>query len=326
MKLHKYLAFLLAILMLLTAVGCSSSSDAEETYPNRAITLITPYSAGGSTDIGARMIAAEMEEILGVSVAVVNTVGASGWIGWNDLLSADPDGYTIAHLNTPNVFSGYLDPQQGRDNTIEDFEPIFCYVNDLGAIAIRPDETRFTNLEELIAYAQENEVTTTSTGIFGDDHTAAVKMNAALGTNFLPVHNEGAGESLTAVMGGHVDVMFANVGDVLVPTEGGQVVTIGIMGEERSTLMPDVPTVEEITGEQVLSSSARGITGMAGMDENAYNVLLECFQQIGENEEIKAQMEAQGLEYNPIYGDDYMDLLKQEEAGLIAISDLLGWS
>lgn len=325
MKLKKIISIILAVMLVaLMAAGCGSGS-ANEPFPNKPITLIAPYSAGGSTDIGARLIAAEMEKILGVPVTVTNITGAGGWIGWTELMAADKDGYTIAHLNTPNVFSGYLDPQQNRDNTIDDFEPIFCYVNDMGTISIRPDETRFTNLEELIEYAKENEVTVTSTGAFGDDHIASVKMNEALGTKFIAVHNKGAGESLTAVMGGHVDVMFANVGDSKVPHEAGQVVTIGIMNGERSTLMPDIPTVKEVTGVEVISSSARGITAMAGIDEEALKVLTDCLKQVSESEDLKNKMIEQGLEYTTVLGEDYKAMLKQEEESLKSIASVLGW-
>lgn len=332
---------LVACLLLTLPAGCSSDSSgspdtankegaaenkgSESDFPNKPITLITPYAAGGSTDLGARLLASEAEKILGVPVTVVNTPGAGGWIGWSDLMKADKDGYTISHINTPNIFSGYLDPQQNRKNTIDDFAPIMCYVADYGTISINPNETRFTTIEELVEYAKTHEVTTTSTGAFGDDHIAAVKMNKALGTKFIPVHNKGAGESLTAVMGGHVDVMFANVGDTKVPAENGQVKPLAVMAEERSPLMPDVPTVKETFNVDVTSFSARGIAAPAGTDQAAMDVLIDTFKQIGQNEELKKQMNDQGLDYICITGDEYMKMLKKEEADLKELGPMLGW-
>lgn len=341
-KVKKFVSGLIVAVMLLSLlVGCASSNTAEtpaatpaptETpakaesdFPNKPITLITPYSAGGSTDIGARLIAAEAEKVFGVPVTVVNMPGASGWIGWTELLNAEKDGYTIAHMNTPSIMTGYIDPQQKRDNKIEDFAPLFMYVADWGTISVNPNETRFTNLQELIEYAKTNEVTVTTTGVFGDDHIASVKMNDAFGTKFLPVHTKGAGECLTAVMGGHVDVMFGNIGDTKVPAESGQVKTLAIMAPERNNLMPDTPTVKEVTGKEVVSFSGRGIGAPAGIPEDVYNILLEGFKKVSESEDLKTKMKEQGLDYITIMGDDYMKMLKDEEVVLYQIAPLLGW-
>ena len=130
-----------------TAAG--NTAGAENTgggtdYPTQAITLIIPYSAGGSTDIGARLLAAEAEKILGQPIVSTNQEGAGGWIGWSSALSAEADGYTLVHTNSPNLITGYLDPQQNRTQTVEDFAPIILYAMDSNAVAIRADETRFT--------------------------------------------------------------------------------------------------------------------------------------------------------------------------------------
>lgn len=317
--------FILIICILLSLlIGCSNETESNA-YPNKPITLINPYSAGGPSSIGARMVAAELEKVLGVPVNVVDTPGASGWIGWTDLLNADKDGYTIANFNTPPIISGYLDPNQNRDKTLEDFEPIFCYVLDYATISVNPNETRFTNLEELIEYAKVNEVTATTTGANTDEHISMAKMNDAFGTKFIPVHNSGESESLTSIMGGHVDVMFGNVGGTKVPAGNGQVKTLAVMAPERSKLMPEIPTVKEITGIEVVNSAGRGIGVAAGTPQEVYDVLYKAFEEVGKSEELKEKMNEQGLDFVSIMGEDYVKLLKDEEAAIKKVAPLLGW-
>ncbi|MGI6227440.1 MAG: tripartite tricarboxylate transporter substrate binding protein [Peptococcales bacterium] len=341
---RRFISFFTVVLMvLILSVGCSektpevkndaaqeSNSAVNQTetkldYPNRPITMIVPFSAGGSTDVGARILAAEAEKFLGQPIVIVNTPGAGGWLGWNDLLNAKKDGYTIAHFNDAAIFTGYLDPQQKRNNTLNDFAPIVCYVIDYNTISINPTETRFTNLEQLIEYAKLNEVTCTSTAPLSDEYQAMLKINDKLGTKFIPVHNKGASESLTAVMGGHVDVMFGNVGDTTVPVKNGQVKAIAVLSEERSEFLPDVPTFKEVTGEPIVCFSARGIGAAAGVDQQIMDILIDAFKLAAESETFKSKMAEQGLAIKNIVGDDYMKMMQQEEAELKEYASFFGW-
>ena len=165
----------LLVILLLTVLifaGCADQASeivevekpGEIDFPTRPITLIVSFSAGGGTDVGARLLIPYVEKELGVNINVVNKPGGSGWVGWTELLSAKPDGYTIGYINTPNLLVGYLDPQFNRDENIDSFALISNHVVDYGAISISPKETRFTNAKELFEYAKINEVTATTTG------------------------------------------------------------------------------------------------------------------------------------------------------------------
>ena len=308
-----------------TAAAGEESGGGGTDYPTQAITLIIPYSAGGSTDIGARLLAAEAEKILGQPIVSTNQEGAGGWIGWSSALSAEADGYTMVHTNSPNLITGYLDPQQNRSQTIEDFAPIILYAMDSNAVAIRADVTRFTTFEELVAYAKENEVFATSSGPAGDDDIAIKKLNQALGTKLTAVPTQSSSEALTSVLGGHIDVYVGNIGDTKVPTENGDLKPLAILAEERSAIMPDLPTVEELTGSLVTASSSRGIAVKAGTDPAIVEKLEEAFAEAAQTDSFKQSMLDQGIEAIAIVGDDYMELLKQEEAELKELAPLLGW-
>ena len=100
---------LLGVSLALATLG--AAFDAHAQYPERNMTLIVPYGAGGGTDITARLLAKDLEAALGKPVTVENRAGGGGWVGWGALAQATPDGYTIGYLNVPSMYAGYLDPR-----------------------------------------------------------------------------------------------------------------------------------------------------------------------------------------------------------------------
>lgn len=314
---------------MLFCMGCGSKTtgagEKQEKYPDKAITLIIPYSAGGSTDVGARLLIAEAEKILGQPIVATNQAGAGGWIGWSEMLKSEADGYALAHTNSPNLITGYLDSQQNRTQTIDDFAPIILYAVDSNTVAIRADETRFTTFEELVAYAKENEVSATSSGPAGDDDIAMKKLNKALGTKFIAVATKSSSEALTAVIGGHVDVYIGNIGDTKMPEENGDVKALAILAEKRSEILPDLPTVKELTEISVVGSSSRGIAANAKVNPETLKVLEEAFAQAAQTESFKSKMLEQGIEAISVIGDEYKALLKKEETELKELSTEFGW-
>ena len=340
-RFKRHITLLLALGMLTSLVfaGCSSggttktddktapvaTAKAEKVnYPKKPITLIVPFAAGGGTDIGARLMAAEVEKILKQPVTVVNKAGASGWIGWADLLAANKDGYTIAHFNDIDVISGYLDKQQNRKNTINDFAPIYCYVSDPQVIAINKDDKRFTNIQELIVYAKTKEVTVAIPG--NPSLIAMTKINDQLGTKFLAVRNKGAAESLPSVMGGHVDVMLNTIGETRVPAKSNQIKPIAVLANEKNSYLPDVPTFKEAMKVDIISSSVRGFAAPAGVPQEVIDILVKAFEEGAKTENFKTKMAEQGLPTVSISGAEYGKLWKEEEESVKKVVNLLGWN
>ncbi len=308
-----------------SATPAASTETKKSNYPTRPINIIVSYAAGGGSDLGVRAIAPILEKELNVPITVINKPGAGGWLGWLDLFSAKTDGYTIALINTPNLITGYMDPKQNRKENLDNFALIGNQVTDAGAIAIRADEKRFTNMKELIEYAKNNEVTTTSTGIAGDDHIAALKLNNKFGTKFIAVHNKGVAESITSVLGGHVDVLFANVGEVTTLHNNKEVKVLGVMNENRAKSLPDVPTLKESGYEGVVSWSARGFAAAKGIGEEELAVLVAAFEKAINDPEHMKKMEDMGLEVDYQDPKAYYEALKAEEDSIIEIKGLLGW-
>ncbi|MEH7224673.1 tripartite tricarboxylate transporter substrate binding protein [Bacillus sp. JJ1566] len=325
----KIVIFLMITMLVtvLTACGGASpkTSSAKNKFPDKPITLIVSFAAGGGMDTGARILAPYLEKELGVPVTVVNRPGAAGWIGWSELANAKPDGYTIGYLGTPNIINGYLDPKQQRKENLESFTLIASHLSDPGVIAINNDETRFKDVKELMEYAKKNEVTITTTGVGSDDHIAALKLNEKFGTKFIPVHTEGSAKQAPAVMGGHIDVMFANVVDVINLKKTNDINVIAVLSEERTPFFDDVPTLKESGYEGVLSSATRGFAAPKGLDEEVLKVLSDAFEKAITNEEhIKKQADS-GLAVDYKGSEAYLEEMKGIEQELIGIKSLLGW-
>ncbi|MFC7686640.1 tripartite tricarboxylate transporter substrate binding protein [Ureibacillus sp. GCM10028918] len=323
------------LFVLLFLVGCSNTQEGEQVavsggessgkYPNGPIKVIVSYSAGGSSDIGARTLMTYVEKELGVPVVVENKPGAGGWVGWEQLLNEEPDGNTIALINTPNLMTGYMDPATNRQQSLESFDLIANHITDPGVIAVNKDDDRFNSIEDVFEYAKNNPTTTTSTGVLGDDHIASLKLNKNFNTQFNAVHNGGAGESITAILGGHVDVLFANVGDVTTLYNDKEIKVLAVMDNQRSELLPDVPTLAEAGYEDVVSWSSRGYAAPKGVDPEKLETLRNAFEKAINNVEQAEIMKESGLTVNYLNHDDYLEELQLEEAGIDDIKDLLNW-
>ncbi len=332
------LALCLVFLLAFSLMGCmpgeeepteptepTEPAEPEVVFPTRPIRVIVSFGAGGGTDVGARILMPFVEEELGVALEVVNKPGAGGWVGWAELLTAESDGYTIGYINTPSLMSGYLNPELEREQRLEDFAVIANHVIDYGAIAVDYDDNRFNNLDELVEYAKANELTTTSTGVAGDDHLAALRLNKEMGTQFVAIHGRGAVYGIAGVMGGHIDVAFANVGELKIPHANKELRILAVMSPERSEFLPDIPTVGEVLGYEIRSWSARGLAAPGGIDPVILEILQDAFESAINNPEQIKRMNDLGLAVSFIRGDDYFDFLKEEEREIKVLLPLLGW-
>jgi tripartite-type tricarboxylate transporter receptor subunit TctC len=237
-----------------------------QAYPTKPVQLMVAYPAGGSTDIAARIVASIAEKELGQSIVVVNKGGAGGQVGWTEMSRVKPDGYYIGFINLPALNTVILDPDRKAAFNIDAFVPVINQVLDPGIIWVKGDSP-YKNLKDLLEAAKRNphKISAATTGILSDDHLAILMMEeAAPGTFFRIVHFEGGAPVMTAVMGGHIEAAFDNVGSVFRRIRTGEVRALAVMDTERSRFLPDVPTMPELGYPTVISSSTRGIAAPKG--------------------------------------------------------------
>jgi putative tricarboxylic transport membrane protein len=265
-----------AVVVLL--VGVSVADHAQAQYPERGLTLIVPYGAGGGTDTTARLLAKDLEGVIGKPITVQNLAGGGGWLGWGALASAARDGYTLGYLNVPSMYAGYLDAKIGRKETLDSFTPLMNHVIDYNVWAVKADSP-FKTVKDVVEAARKapDAISVTAYGAGSDDHLAILSIQAETGVKFAIVHSRSTTEGKTQALGGHVHVLGANVSEVAEDVKSGQLRMLGVMAPQRSRFLPDAPTFKELGFNQVWSVS-RGIAAPAGLPPDVEAKLTDALE------------------------------------------------
>ena len=277
-----------------------------QNYPRRAVQLIVAFPAGGSTDVGARILAGLAEKDFGQPITVVNKGGAGGQIGFTEIARARPDGYTLGFLNLPGMNTITLDPERKAIFTIDSFIPIVNQVLDPGLIWVKADSP-YKTLAELTDAAKKNpgKISACTTGILSDDHLAILMVQEATGAEFRIVHFDGGAQQLAGVLGGHVDVAFDTVGGVFKRVQSGEVRGLAVTDVVRSKFLPQVPCTKELGLATVISSSTRGVGAPKGTPADICKVVETAFLKAINSAEMKEKMDAVGLALKPMVGAEY---------------------
>jgi putative tricarboxylic transport membrane protein len=285
------------------AAGTASAQD----FPTRPVELMVAFPAGGSTDVGARVVASIAEKHLGQPIVVVNKGGAGGQVGWTDMARRKPDGYYIGYLNLPATNTVILDPERKAIFGPDAFIPIINQVLDPGIVWVRADSP-YKSLKDLVDAAKKspNTIRTATTGILSDDHLAILMLEeAAPGAVFRIVHLEGGAAQLKEVIGGNVDVAFDNVGTIAPRVRSGEIRALVVLDPERSKFLPDVPTARELGYPTVVSNSTRGIAGPKGIPATVVAKLAAVLKKAMEDPDHIAKLEAAGLAVKIMVGAEY---------------------
>jgi tripartite-type tricarboxylate transporter receptor subunit TctC len=306
------------------ALSMTGSQAAHAAFPERGVLIIVPYAAGGGSDISARLLAKDLEPILGKPVTVENRAGGGGWVGWGSLAASKPDGYTIGYINVPNIFAGYLDRSQGgaRKENLESFTPLINHVTDYNMWSVKPD-SKFKTVRDVIDEAKKRPgtVTLNGGGHGTDDHVAALGIGANNGTSFQMVHFRGTPDGKMQVLGGNIEVYACNVSEAAEDVKSGVIRPLGVMSPTRSKFMPNVPTFREQGFNEVWSTS-RGVAAPAGLPKDVETAVIAALQKTIASPEHKAKAEALSLDPDVITGEAYKKFLKDNEQ---ATKKLMNW-
>jgi tripartite-type tricarboxylate transporter receptor subunit TctC len=215
-------------------------------YPNRPITVIVPFAAGGPTDVVARIVTDNMAKTLGQSFVIENVVGAGGTTGITRAKRARNDGYTIAmgHLGT-HAAAPSLYPNLQYD-PVKDFEPIGLAAGTPILILAKKDFPA-KDLKEFAAYLKANEtkVNAAHAGVGSVSFTTCLLLNSILKVKPTAVPYQGTGPSMNALVAGQVDYMCDQIVNAVPQVLGGTIKAYAIATEERNPSLPNVPTTKE---------------------------------------------------------------------------------
>ena len=233
-------------LMLFCTFGLFAAGVAEQTspvYPQKPITMIVPYGAGGTTDISGRQLAIQLEKHLGKSITVINQGGASGSIGARMVLDAKSDGYTVLFtaesLGTQRVMGL-------SEMSYDDFTPIMVAVNDPKVIVVHKDSP-YQTLQDLVndIKSRPGKVKMSYTGPGGSGHVQALIYNK-MGLDMALTAYPGGADCIVAVLGRQVEFTNSNYSTVTGYLESGDLKLLGISALQRLEAHPEVPTLDEI--------------------------------------------------------------------------------
>jgi tripartite-type tricarboxylate transporter receptor subunit TctC len=264
-----------------------------EWRPERPLTMIVAFAAGGGTDLAARTIARFMERDLGQSVVVMNRPGAGGEIGFTELARARPDGLTIGFINTPHIVT--LPIERRTRFRLEDFSLIGNIVDDPGGIWVRADSP-IQDFAALLAAAraQPETIGYGTTGVGSDDHLAMLALERKSGARFLHVPFGGSAQVKQNLMSRAIPVAVMNVAEGIAEMRQGVLKPLAQMGATRWAPLAEVPTLREL-GFDVVEGSMRGMAAPAGLPPEVLARLALSVQRTVADSDFQAAAAQQNL-------------------------------
>ena len=248
----------------LAALLALAAPAAAETYPDRPITMIVPYAAGGSSDILARLIGERMAKALGQQIVVDDRAGAGSRIGTEIVAHAAPDGYTLLLADMPHTIVPAI--QKGvRYDPVRDFSPIGLIGTASMVFFVNP-AVPATTIQDFVALAKADpgKITVASGGIGSTTHLTAELFQAKTSARLLHVPFRGAGPALTDLMAGHVQSGFTTLATASAALDSGAVRALAIAGERRLASRPAIPTLRE-AGVDLVVEHWWGVLAPAGL-------------------------------------------------------------
>jgi tripartite-type tricarboxylate transporter receptor subunit TctC len=311
----------------LTVSGVAIAQDGEscDWTPDRPVTYIVPWGAGGGTDANSRMLASMLEQHFGQPFNVVNRTGGNGVVGHTAIATAEPDGYTVGAV-TVEIATMHWAGLTDLDHT---------NVTPIGLIDIVPAsvtvaaDSQFDSLEDLLSYAEENpgELTASGTAQGGIWHLALAGMLNA--ENMDPnairwIPSDGAASGMQELMAGGVDMVTVALSEALAQVQAGELKALAYMHDERMDALPDVPTTAETLDSGWTLAAFITISGPEGMPEEITCAYEQAVEEITQSEEWAEFKESRGAEVVFTGGDELRTYMENADADLGATMQAIG--
>jgi tripartite-type tricarboxylate transporter receptor subunit TctC len=279
------------------AFAASAQSAAPSNWPDKPVTIVVPFPAGGSTDMVARAMAQQMGDKLGQNFVVDNRPGATGTLGAGAVKRAAPDGYTLlvsslgAFVVAPHLLKSV------PYDALKDFDYITVPVQAPNVLVASPGQKART-VKEVIAQLKANpgKVSFATSGNGSSDHLSAEVFWQQTGTEGLHIPYKGGAPAINDLLGGQVDFSFQNVNAVLQHIRAGKLHAIAVTGDKRSPVLPDVPTLAEagVAGAEVYSW--QGMAAPKGLPASVKQKLADAAIAAINDPAVKKRMLDLGLE------------------------------
>jgi tripartite-type tricarboxylate transporter receptor subunit TctC len=275
-------------------VFCAMGGAHAETFPDKPVRMIVAFPAGGGTDIVARLIAERLTTLWGQQVIIDNRGGAGGVIGTEATARSAPDGYTILMATlgnlsiNPHLYKMSIDPTK-------DLSPISNVV-DVNFVLVANPKVPAKSVKELIDLAkkQPGQINFSSSGVGGAPHLAGELFNQMAGVKLAHIPYKGSAPSFTDLIGGQVSITFDSLVQALPYIQAGKLRALAVLGDKRSDLLPDVPTLSEagLTGYNF--SNWFGLVAPAGVPADRILKLNADVRKVLDEPAVKDQLAKMG--------------------------------
>lgn len=307
----------------LMVLGLTSAALAD--YPERPLTMLVPWGAGGGTDATARIIANLLKEELGQPVNVINRTGGSGVVGHSAIANAKPDGYTIGVVT---VEIGMMHWAGLTDLTWQDYTPIAIYNSDPAGVIVSAD-SEWNSLEEMLAaFAKEpGKYKGSGTGQGGIWHLALAGMlnSAGMAPDAAPwVPSKGSAAGLQELVAGGVSVVTSSIVEASGLLSAGKVKALGVMSDERLPTFQDIPTLAEANGPAWELSAWRAVAAPKDIPDDARLRLEKAMEVVWNSAEFQAFMDGRGFGLTYLPTDTAAKWMEKSDASLGEVMKAVG--
>jgi tripartite-type tricarboxylate transporter receptor subunit TctC len=301
----------LAVLALATIAPASAQTN----YPERNVTVIVPFPAGGASDMTARLIVPKLSEQMKQPVVIDNRGGANGALGAGALKQAPADGYTLL-IGSIGVFG--INPALFKDlkyDPLKDFDLLSVAVRTPNVLVASPSFPA-NNVRELIAYLKQNPGKTTfaSSGTGSSDHLTAALFWQKTGTTGIHVPYRGGGPAINDLIAGHANVSFQNLGAIAQQVKGGRLKALAVTSDKRTATLPDVPTMAEAGVSDLEVYSWQAAAAPKGLPAAIKTKLEAEIAAAAKSPDVKAKFEAVGFDVVANNGAQFEKFLVDEIA------------
>ena len=307
-------------MLAVAALIAMSSTPARAEYPEKQITMVVCFPAGGGTDIAARLVNIQLGEALGKPVIIENRGGAGGNIAIQAVKRLPADGYTLLVCSSAYVVNPSLYANAAYD-PIKDFVPLMV----LGAspnVFVVPEKSDIKSMKEFIekAKATPDKFNWTSPGAGTTPQLAGELIKLRTGIKMQHIPFPGAGPATNAVLAGTVDLYTANIGSVQGLIDGGKVRPIAVTSKTRWAPLPNVPTLDEIGIKDAESDTFQGVYALAGTPQPVIDRLAKELSAILARPDVKEKFDKIGL---PVVADGPAAFMKRVEHEVPMYKDVI---
>jgi tripartite-type tricarboxylate transporter receptor subunit TctC len=280
--------------ILALALACAAGVAGAQTYPTKAVRLVVPFLAGGSTDIVGRTVAQKLSEMWGQQVFVDNRPGGGTTIGTDNVAKSAPDGYSLLVTPAPFTINPSLLAKLPYD-ALNDFAPV-TLINTTPLVMVVHPGVPAKNVKEIIALAKAKpgKLNFGSSGTGGSNHLAGELFDAMAGVKMVHIPYKGNAGALTDIVGGHLDVVYNGLTSALALIKGGKLRVLAVTSLQRNAALPDVPTLDESGLKGFEAVAWNGLSAPAKTPRDIIMKINADVIKVVNSPELKERLKAEG--------------------------------